>query len=95
MKFAEAALFRAAVSPSGKIRDGIRQGLKRLTNTTAPAQLKVSALLELVYDDELFRDFPGAFAGCRGQEARASCRDPRLGLHVRCGVHRRLRIQGR
>ena len=26
MKFAEAALFRVAVSPSGKIRDGIRQG---------------------------------------------------------------------
>ena len=26
MKFAEAALFRAAVSPSGKIRDGVRQG---------------------------------------------------------------------
>ena len=26
MKFAEAALFRVAVSPSGKMRDGIRQG---------------------------------------------------------------------
>ena len=26
MKFAEAAQFRVAVSPSGKIRDGIRQG---------------------------------------------------------------------
>ena len=26
MKFAEAALFRVAVSPSGKIRDGIRHG---------------------------------------------------------------------
>ena len=26
MKFAEAALFRVAVSPSGNIRDGIRQG---------------------------------------------------------------------
>ena len=26
MKFAKAALFRVAVSPSGKIRDGIRQG---------------------------------------------------------------------
>ena len=26
MKFAEVALFRVAVSPSGKIRDGVRQG---------------------------------------------------------------------